>query len=90
MNVKVLLLDEPAANLDYRSRSRLIEILSARPEAMLLASHDLDLVRRFCTRVVLLENGRVVAAGPAGQILSDRALLEAHGLSGPDGLGVVG
>jgi hypothetical protein len=41
-------------------------------------------------RVVLLEDGRVVAAGPTGQILSDRALLETHGLSGPDGLGVVG
>ena len=49
MRVKLLLLDEPGANLDNRSRRRLIEILDGRSEAMLLATHDLPLVRRLCS-----------------------------------------
>jgi cobalt/nickel transport system ATP-binding protein len=81
MNVALLLLDEPAANLDFRSRSRLLGILTARSEAMLLATHDLDLVARLCSRVVVLDEGRIAADGPAGAILNDHTLLAAHGLA---------
>ena len=81
MQVKLLLLDEPGANLDFRSRRRLVEILLSRPEAMLLASHDLDMVGRLCQEVVLLDEGRIVAQGPSGEILANKALLEAHGLA---------
>jgi cobalt/nickel transport system ATP-binding protein len=82
MQVKLLLLDEPAANLDHRSRRRLMEMLALRDEAMLLASHDLPLVRRLCSRVVLLDQGQIVADAPADAILADTALLGAHGLVG--------
>ena len=81
MDVKLLLLDEPGANLDGRSRRRLIELLSDRPEAMLLATHDLDMVGKLCSRVVVLEGGLIVADGPTQQVLSDRSLMEAHGLA---------
>ena len=81
MNVKLLLLDEPASNLDFRSRNRLIELLEARAEAMLVSSHDLDLVARLCGRTILLDEGQVVADGPTGQVLADQALLKAHGLA---------
>jgi len=81
MNVRLLLLDEPAANLDFRSRRRLLEILAGRGEAMLLATHDLDLVARLCSRVVVLHDGRIAADGPAEAILNDHALLAAHGLA---------
>jgi cobalt/nickel transport system ATP-binding protein len=80
MNVRLLLLDEPAANLDHRSRNRVIEILADRPEAMLLATHDLDLAGRLCRRVIVLDEGRMVAEGAANEILNDRAILSAHGL----------
>lgn len=80
MQVKLLLLDEPASNLDYRSRRRLIEILSCRPEAMLLATHDLSMVAELCPQVVLLDDGHIAAAGPTDQLLNDPALLSAHGL----------
>ena len=81
MNVKLLLLDEPGANLDARSRRRLIELLAGRDEAMLLATHDLDMVGRLCERTVVLDDGRVVADGPTDAILGNRSLMEAHGLA---------
>jgi energy-coupling factor transporter ATP-binding protein EcfA2 len=80
MRVKLLLMDEPGANLDFRSRKRLLELLQARPEALLLATHDLDMVAQLCSRVIVLDSGKIAADGPTDQILANRALLAAHGL----------
>jgi energy-coupling factor transporter ATP-binding protein EcfA2 len=80
MRVKLLLLDEPGANLDGRSRRRLIEILDGRTEAMLLATHDLPMIRRLCHRVVLLDEGQVIADRPTADLLADTTLLTEHGL----------
>ena len=81
MDVRLLLLDEPAASLDHRSRSRLIHTLAARTEAMLLSTHDLDMVASLCGRVVLLDEGIVVSTGPTDEILADQSLLSRHGLA---------
>jgi energy-coupling factor transporter ATP-binding protein EcfA2 len=81
MNVKLLLLDEPGGGLDFRSRRRLTEILAGRNEAMLMATHDMDMVLALCQRVVLLDGGRVEAVGSVEEILGDTALLAGHGLA---------
>ena len=81
MQTKLLLLDEPGASLDFRSRIRLIEMLLTRPEAMLMATHDMDIVRRLCTHVIVLDLGRIVASDTADIILSDTRLLSSHGLA---------
>jgi len=81
MRVKLLLLDEPGSNLDGRSRRRLIEILAGRSEAMLLATHDLPMIRRLSSRVILMDEGLVVADRPTDDLLADAALLRAHGLA---------
>jgi cobalt/nickel transport system ATP-binding protein len=80
MRVSILLLDEPAANLDSRSRRRLIDILDGRPEAVLLATHDLPMARRLCGRAVLLDEGRIVADRPTADLIADERLLKTHGL----------
>jgi cobalt/nickel transport system ATP-binding protein len=80
MNPKLLALDEPTSNLDPRSRKELIRLLRRLGGTQIIASHDLDLVRTLCDRAVLLSKGRNVAEGAPEKILSDTALLEAHGL----------
>lgn len=76
----ILLMDEPSSFLDPRSRRNLIKVLSSLPQAILLATHDLDMARRLCSRAVVLRDGRVCAEGSADELLSDKQMLEAHGL----------
>lgn len=80
---KAMLMDEPSTALDPKNRRRLIHTLNAMRVTKLIASHDLDLVLETCDRVILLSHGQVVADGKAGEILRDKALLEANDLELP-------
>ncbi|HEY7417763.1 MAG TPA: ABC transporter ATP-binding protein [Ktedonobacteraceae bacterium] len=82
MQSRILLLDEPTAGQDYRSYIAFMEYLRSLPEldALLFITHDLDLALRFTQRVLLLEEGRLVADGPPLEVLADPALLEACNL----------
>ena len=51
-----------------------------RHEAMLLVTHDMDMVRQLTTRAALLADGKVVAEAPAADLLADTPLLTRHGL----------
>lgn len=86
MDPAVLLLDEPASDLDPRGRAELIELLRQIGGTQLLAGHDLEMIRRTCQRVVLLDGGTLVADGPTDDVLSDAALMDAHGLYVPHSL----
>jgi cobalt/nickel transport system ATP-binding protein len=83
MEPALLLLDEPSSFLDPRSRRRLITILDALPQTMLIATHDLDLALDLCPRVILLREGRIRADGAAEDILGDAPLLDECGLEPP-------
>jgi cobalt/nickel transport system ATP-binding protein len=79
METPLLLLDEPGSFLDPRSRRRLLELLRARNETMLAATHDLDFARSLCDRVILLCGGAILADGGI-RLLDDGALLDNCGL----------
>ncbi len=81
MQVKLLLLDEPTANLDLRSHRRIVQLLKGRDEAMLLSTHDLDMARELCTKAILLDDGHLIAWGDAADILGNERLLREHGLA---------
>ena len=73
----VLLLDEPAANLDPRWQLRVIDRLRAearRGAAVLASLHDLNLARVYADRVIVMDGGRIVADGPPDQALSPDTL----------------
>ncbi len=83
MNPEVLVLDEPSAGLDPRARRTLIELLRELPQTMIVATHDLPLVRDLLPRTIIMDGGQIVADGPTARILADEALLHAHGLEMP-------
>lgn len=89
MQPKVLVLDEPTANLDPRSRRQLLNLLKQLKVTKVIATHDLDAALDLCGRVVVMDEGQIVADGDAQTILSNPNLMEAHGLEVPPSLKVL-
>lgn len=87
MKPKLLILDEPTSDLDMRYRRRLIGLLTGmNDKTMILASHDLEFILEVCSRVILLDQGIIQAEGLPQQVMSDRCLMERHGLEVPHSL----
>jgi cobalt/nickel transport system ATP-binding protein len=86
MRPLLVMYDEPSANLDIRSRRRLIRLLQVSRETMLIASHDLELILEICNRVVLMDDGCIIADGSPREIMGDDRLMEAHGQEKPHSL----
>jgi cobalt/nickel transport system ATP-binding protein len=83
MRPQILVLDEPSAGLDPRARRALINLLRDLPITMLVSSHDLLMVRELFPRMVIMDEGKIVADGQTADFMNDEALLEAHGLEKP-------
>lgn len=75
MNPTILALDEPSLGLDPVARQNLLDLLKRLPQTMVVASHDLDFIAKLCDRVVMLDEGRVIARVPSARLIQDRALL---------------
>ena len=71
---KLLLADEPTTALDVTLRSQILELLSNLQRrngmAVLLITHDLNLVRRFADRVAVMENGHIVEQGSVADVFA--------------------
>ncbi|MGF1540576.1 MAG: energy-coupling factor ABC transporter ATP-binding protein [Pleurocapsa sp.] len=83
---QIVLYDEPSANLDLRARRRLINFLNSCHETIMVASHDLELILEVCDRVILLNQGRIIADGIPHEIMRDKTLMEVNGLEVPHSL----
>jgi cobalt/nickel transport system ATP-binding protein len=83
MQPEVFLLDEPSMYLDPRGRRDLIRLLHSLSGTQILASHDLEMILETCSRVLLLDQGRLVAQGPTRELLANATLMDAHGLEVP-------
>jgi cobalt/nickel transport system ATP-binding protein len=83
MEPDILAMDEPAANLDPRSRRSLISLLKTFKHSKIIASHDLDMILDVCERCIVIGGGAVVADGPSAEILSNKTLLEENNLELP-------
>ena len=78
----VLLLDEPAAGLDAPDRAHLGDVIrrlaDERRMGVLLVEHDVELVMRLSDRVIVLDRGRVIAAGPPEEVRREPAVIAAY------------
>ena len=85
MRPEVLVLDEPSTNLDPQARRDFGRLIKRLELTVLLATHDLPYAHQLCTRAILINQGRIVADGPIGEILGDERLLRSHRLELPEG-----
>lgn len=86
MEPRIVIYDEPSANLDLRARRRLIQFLQRSPQTILISSHDLEFILEVCDRVLLLDGGNIVADGHPAQVMNDEDLMTRHGLEKPHSL----
>ena len=83
MQPEILVLDDPSSGLDPRARRGLIKLLDALPLTMLVSTHDMLMVRELFPRMLIVDQGQIVADGPTRELMAQVELLEAHGLELP-------
>ena len=78
---KLLLLDEPLAGMNTVEKSEIADLVRqvrAQGIAVLLIEHDMQVVRRLCDHLTVLEYGRKLADGPPEEVLADPAVQAAY------------
>ena len=83
MEPEAILMDEPTSALDPYTRRVVINTIRDLKQTKIITSHDLDMILDTCDRVILINEGKVVADGDADVILRDRELLEANHMELP-------
>lgn len=87
MRPEVLVLDEPAAGLDPRGKNEIFEGLLAYRRAhnatLILVSHSMEDMAKYCDNIVLMKNAQVVKTGSVAEIFAEPSLLYEAGLAMP-------
>ena len=86
MNPQVLVLDEPTAGLDPEAKAlflQLIDTLHAQGMTVVMVSHNMDDLARFCNRIIVLNQGQLVLEGTPEQVFSHEEELHVIGLDIP-------
>jgi len=78
---ELLLLDEPAAGLNDTETDdlrTLLDTLCSRGFTILLVEHDMKLVMRLCSRILVLNSGRLIASGTPGEVRANQEVIDAY------------
>lgn len=79
---QLYILDEPTNHLDLYAQLSLLDEVRRRGRTVLATFHDLAMAARYCTRVAVMEQGRIVAAGPTHQVLTRARLAQSYRVAG--------
>jgi len=74
-----LILDEPTNHLDIRYQIEVLELVAGLNVTVLAALHDLSLAALFCDTVYVLTDGRIIAGGPPGTVITAETVRHAYG-----------
>ncbi len=81
---EVLLLDEPTLHLDINHQFDLMDlcrtIVSERDILIIIVTHDLQLAARYCDRIIVMQNGRIVSMGTAEEVITAEMIREVFGM----------
>ncbi len=80
----IILLDEPTASLDITYQEQIFKYsreLSEQGKTVVAAMHDLKIAAKYCTRLVLMNNGRIVADGSPEEVLTSQNLSCVYGVN---------
>ncbi|WP_455138069.1 ABC transporter ATP-binding protein [Thermophilibacter sp.] len=83
---EVVLLDEPTSGLDYRECMTVMETVRELAEggcAVVMVSHDMEVVSDFAERVVVMADGHVLAQGPTDELFADAELMARASVEAP-------
>jgi len=80
MNPSVIALDEPFANLDYKSMLNIIGMIKELPLTRVIISQDILLALSICHRIALLDKGKIIKVASPDEIASDQNILSRSGL----------
>ncbi|MCL0074465.1 ABC transporter ATP-binding protein, partial [Dehalococcoidia bacterium] len=81
---QVLLLDEPTSNLDLKHQLEVLELVvdlvKEKGLSAVMAMHDLNLASRFSSKIAMLKNGKIYAAGEPGDVLNGANIRTVYGV----------
>lgn len=86
LNPRLLILDEPTSGQDARAKAQimaLLEALNAKGTAIILVTHDMELLARHTRRAIVMAAGRVVYDGGVRELFADGADVDGWGLRAP-------
>ena len=75
---RIILLDEPTSHLDPSNKKMLVDIIKKQNATVLFTTHDPDVASACADNIVLMRDGRILNAGPAGEMLQQPLLSETY------------
>ena len=80
----LMMLDEPLANLDIVYQTKIMDLICSTQYknggSVLFVTHDLNIAAQYCTRIILLHDGRVLNTGPPSKVLTIENIMTAYGI----------
>ncbi|MHA2028793.1 MAG: energy-coupling factor transporter ATPase [Candidatus Kariarchaeaceae archaeon] len=86
MHPKILVLDEPTNGQDYghtEALMRLVKKISEGGTTVIIISHDMKLIAKYCDRIIVLRKGEILLDGPTNKIFDQNPLLATTNLQSP-------